>query len=262
MDPYLEEPGLWPDVHGRLINIASEFLNARIRPKYVTRIEERVYISDQDDPGREVIAPDVRILRVPTAPSTKQSPPGGVAVVEPAAEVTASVRMTTLLEDDIHESYLQVIDRASREVVTVIEILSPANKVEGSRGRDSYVHKRRQVMNSPSHFVEIDLLRRGAHVTTREQFPPCEYTVHVSRVGLRPAGDIWPIRLHQRLPVIPIPLRGSDPDAPLDLQQVLATAYERAAYDADIDYKREPVPPLPPPLAAWAEERLKSRGLR
>ena len=34
MDPYLEEPGLWPDVHARLIGIASEFLGQALRPKH------------------------------------------------------------------------------------------------------------------------------------------------------------------------------------------------------------------------------------
>lgn len=54
MDPYLEEPARWPDVHARLIGVASEVLNAELRPRYFTRIEERLYISSEDDPGRAI----------------------------------------------------------------------------------------------------------------------------------------------------------------------------------------------------------------
>ena len=57
MDPFLEDPGLWPDVHHGLISVAQELLNAQLRPKYHVRIEERVYVSDEDDPGRSVIVP-------------------------------------------------------------------------------------------------------------------------------------------------------------------------------------------------------------
>jgi hypothetical protein len=44
MDPFLEDPGLWPDVHHELISVARELLGGSIRPKYHVRIEERVYV--------------------------------------------------------------------------------------------------------------------------------------------------------------------------------------------------------------------------
>ena len=92
--------------------------------------------------------------------------------------------------------------------------------------------------------------------------PPYEYLVHVSRVEQRPKGLLWPIRLSQRLPVIPIPLRPEDPDASLDLQAVITTAYDRAGYDLSVDYTRDPVPPLTGEWAAWADGLLKAKGLR
>ena len=67
MDPYLEEPGLWPDVHHELLSVAREMLNRSLRPKYHVRIEERVYISDENDPGRKVIVPDLRIAETQSA---------------------------------------------------------------------------------------------------------------------------------------------------------------------------------------------------
>lgn len=274
MDPYLEEPGLWPDVHHRLISAASDLLTALVRPKYFVRIEERVFISEENDPGRSVIAPDLRIVPRP-ARATTAEPTGGTA---PAGQVTATAVMevggagteaaddpivaTTLLEEEIHEPRIEVIDRERRAVVTVLEVVSPSNKVRGANARESYQRKRYEVMRSPSHWVEVDLLRAGEPLTSLEDVPPHDYLAHVSRVERRPRGLIWPIRLERRLPTIPIPLRDADPDAMLDLQAVLNTAYDRAGYDLQLDYTRDPVPPLSPPQSQWARARLASHGLR
>jgi hypothetical protein len=162
-----------------------------------------------------------------------------------------------LIDDEIHEARLEIIDRTDRTVVTVIELLSPSNKVPGSRGRASYQQKRQEVMTSDSHLVEIDLLRAGLRLPAREAPPDADYYIHVSRTDLRPRGLLWPIQLRQRLPRVPIPLRHGDPDAPLDLQQALNTAYERAAYDLEIDYDQPPTPPLAPDQQRWAEEVLR-----
>jgi hypothetical protein len=203
-----------------------------------------------------VIVPDVRVA---PRPGWENRPfePGGVGV-----EVVEPVVATTLIEEEIREARLEIVDREQRLVVTVIEVLSPTNKVPGSRGRASYEQKREEVMKSPSHFVEIDLLRGGVGIYTKETIPRCEYLLHVSRVDMRPRGLLWPVRLSQRLPVIPIPLKQGDPDAALDLQAVLESAYDRAHYDFRVDYTREPVPPLPAEWAEWADRLLKEKGLR
>lgn len=261
MDPYLEEPGLWPDVHHGLISEAQAVLNGLVRPKYHVRVEERVYISDENDPGREVIIPDLRVAEAKVG-GPVSSGIGAGRDRGHAAAVAEPVELTTLIDDEIHEARLEVIDRQQRSIVTVIEILSPTNKVAGSRGRASYQEKRAEVMNSPSHFVEIDLLRAGVPLSARELVPPADYYVHVSQKARRPKGRVWPILLTQRLPVIPIPLRPEDGDAPLDLQHVLATAYDRAAYDLEVDYSKAPSPPLPDKYVEWADELLRSKGLR
>jgi hypothetical protein len=185
-----------------------------------------------------------------------------VRVGEAAVDVIEPVVAITLIDDEIHEARLEVIDRADRSVVTVIEILSPANKVAGARGRISFEEKRREVMGSPSHWVEIDLLRAGRSLDVRKRLEAHESLVHVSKVQDRPRGLLWPIRLSQPLPVVRIPLRSEDPDATLDLQAVLSTAYDRAAYDLAVNYRAEPVPPLDAERAAWADRLLREKGLR
>jgi|SRR5579872_5260240 len=257
MDPYLEHPGRWPDVHHRLISISSDLLTAQLRPKYFVRVEERVYLSDQRDPGRAVIVPDMRIVPVSGAKHQPAERFGGsaVATIEP-------IIATTLFDDEVHEARLEVIDRELRSVVTVIEVLSPTNKFPGSRGERSYQEKRLEVMHSPSHLVEIDLLRGGIAIEVQQALPAHEYLVHVSRFEDRPKGKLWPIPLQGALPQIEIPLRSGDGPAILDLQEVVSTAYERGAYELDIDYRSDPVPPLSSFHADWADQLLKEKGLR
>ena len=258
MDPYLEEPGLWPDVHHELISVGREMLNRQLRPKYHVRVEERVYISDEMDPGRSVIIPDLRIRDV----SDSEEPQVFQASETATATVAEPIVLTTLIEDEIHEARLEIIDGSQRSVVTVIEVLSPTNKVAGSRGRASYEKKRLEIMNSPAHFVEIDLLREGIPIQTRELLPKADYCVHVSRRDGRPKGTVWPILLPQRLPPINIPLLPEDADSELDLQAVLDTVYDRAAYDLEIDYAQVPVPPLPSGYVEWADHLLSDKGIR
>jgi hypothetical protein len=257
MDPYLERPGLWPDVHLGLISEIQASLNRLVRPKYHVRVEERVYISDEDDPGRVAIVPDLRV----EARRGHEARTNGAAP-EPLLEAAEPVVITTLIEDEIHEPRLEVVDVGQRAVVTVIEILSPMNKIAGSRGRASFESKRRDIMNSPTHWVEIDLLRTGKRFSARERIPACDYVVHISPAPLRPKGLVWPIQLSQRLPVVPIPLLPPDPEAGLDLQEVLNTAYDRAGYDLAVDYRSEPVPPLNAESAEWAHRLLVERRLR
>ena len=258
MDPYLEDPGLWPDVHARLISITSDFLGQTIRPKYYVRIEQRVYISNETDVGRTVMVPDVRIGSRPGQEGSPFVPGGGTAV-----EVAESVEAITLMEEEIRESYIEIIDRLDRTVVTVIEVLSPTDKVPGSRGRESYDRKRLEVMNSPTSLVEIDLLRTGLSIPVYSKFPRHEYLVHVSRTGgERSVGRLWPIRLSQKLPAISVPLKPEDGFARLDLQAVLNAAYDRAGYDLELDYRADPIPPLEGEWNAWAHRVLQKKGLR
>lgn len=76
-------------------------------------------------------------------------------------DVAEPIEAITLIEEEIRESYIEIVDRVEHLVVTVIEVLSPTKKVSGSRGRESYERKRHEVMTSPSHLVDFDLLRLG-----------------------------------------------------------------------------------------------------
>src|SRR5438874_11797542 len=61
MDPYLETPNLWPDVHHELISQIRSALNPALLPRYVSWADLLVCISDVYDPGRGALIPDVRV---------------------------------------------------------------------------------------------------------------------------------------------------------------------------------------------------------
>ena len=248
MDPYLEHPALWPDVHHELISAIREQLNQVIRPRYVARVETRVYMTDDDDPAHEFARiPDVKVDFTPSP--SGPTPAGGPAIAESVLIHQA---------DPTTESRVELVDVATQKVVTVLELLSPANKRSGSAGRTSFLEKRDEVLASPANWFEIDLHRTGIGHPSRRRFPHHTYHVYSSPVAIRPKGRAWPVRLQGALPVVGVPLRAPDPDAPLDLGRALALAYDRAAYDATINYAADPTPPLPPELAAWADEVLKA----
>jgi hypothetical protein len=250
MDPYLEQPSRWPDLHHELISEIRAELNRLLRPRYFATVEERVYLSDENDPARGIFVPDVHLFA--RSLKSSRSPMHGranSATIEP-------YEVTTVVEDEIHEARIEIVDTNKRSIVTVIEILSPTNKMKGSYGRENYQHKRRQILCSQSHLVEIDLLRSGIRIPIREQLPPYDYLIHVARaIELQQRRSLaWPIPITEPLPTISIPLKGSDPDVNIDMQQIFASAYDRGAFDLKIDYTGDPDPPLAPQQTEWARQ--------
>jgi Protein of unknown function (DUF4058) len=57
MDSWLEQTGLWPDVHKSLITAIRDDLAARIAPRYYVGVEQHTYITlAHSDPA--VVRPD------------------------------------------------------------------------------------------------------------------------------------------------------------------------------------------------------------
>lgn len=165
----------------------------------------------------------------------------------------------------VTEGFIEILDTGSQgRVVTVIEILSLANKQQGM-GQELYVRKQRECAEAGVSLVEIDLLRAGKRVTNAppEILPVSHRTAYqacVLRGSKSDVAEVYRISLRDRLPVIGIPLRPADPDALLNLQLLIDLAYRRGRYDLSIDYKSDPHPPLIAEDAAWAEELLKTRS--
>jgi hypothetical protein len=246
MNPYLEQSSVWEDFHQSLITEIRESIAAQVRPAFLVKIEERVFIHEpsSEERGRLLGKPDVAIIgsRHPS-----------FALAETVPDRLAAI-IATIPDVDIEKhSFIEIRDRQNRELVTMIEVLSPSNKRHGP-DREQYLMKRSVLLCSPVSIVEIDLLRGGPRLPM-DGVPACDYCAMVSRRSLRPNIEVWPIQLRDPLPILPIPLKGEVPDAKLDLQALLNRVYDAAGYE-DYIYESPPEPPLPESDAAWSQAIL------
>lgn len=253
MDPYLEERSLWPDLHQRLITYISEALQPALRPKYIARIGERIEVASFD----KGYIPDVLIVEPPREPA-RLTPQGGPLVAD--APITVA-----FLDETRRVPFIEIIYRGTGDVVTLIEVLSPANKI--GQGRDQYLQKQLDLLTTYVNLVEIDLLSEG-RATTLARTPSVpvpddwRYTVSISRSARRNRLEFYAMTLRDRLPRCPIPLRAADPDVVLDLPTVFSRCYDVGGYDLMVDYTQAPGVPLREGELAWLAQRLQEQGLR
>ena len=240
MNPWFEQNDLWPDFHNAFVYTLRRRLAAAAAPRYIVLMEEHVYIHDEADEISRSIRPDVALTRADDVGAPRGA----------SAAVAAPARLRLPTPDEERIPFVRILDARDRRVVTVIELLSPTNKRRGD-SRGSYIQKRREILASDAHLVEIDLLRGGPPMPPVDR-PACTYSVLVSRAEARPEVDFWPIGLRDRPPVVPVPLRAPDPDVAVDLRTVLDQVCDEGRYD-HFPHARDPDPPLSPEDRAWAE---------
>jgi len=100
---------------------------------------------------------------------------------------------------------LQVEAAPDREVVTVIEVLSPTNKAPGT-GRYRYLRKREAISAGYVNLVEIDLLRRGQPMPLETSSPASDYRILVCRGLEHPSAPLYPFTVQQPIPKFTLPL--------------------------------------------------------
>lgn len=262
MDPYLESPDWFPNLHHDLIFCIKETLQTRLPASYYTQSNQRIWL----EYSRRYVEPDVEVVRSVGRPRKRGR--GGIAIAEPRPSEPLMVSVETIEHGPFTESFVEIRRRQGKEIrlVSSLEVLSLSNKTPGNPGREQYLNKQREVLDGEVHLVEIDLLRRGTHSSAiprdlaRAKAGAFDYHVSVHRFDRPNDFFIYPIPLEQRLPVIAIPLLPGDPDVPLDLQAVFDRAYEAGPYAREVDYGVDPiVPRLRPDQAKWAAARIKIR---
>ena len=258
MDPYLEHPGLWPGVHQRLITYIADELNSRLPPGYIADIGERLYVVEPD----RSIYPDAIILEQPLASAIRSEGRGGVMTAsDPPWELSVTA-------PQIREVFVQILAGADYgQVVTAVEVLSPANKAPGSEGHRLYRTKQRELLHSEVSLLEIDLLRSGAHSVAAPldelvHRGTWDYLVSLRRGSARGRFQVWPATVRERLPRIHVPLREPDSDLVLDLQALFERCYDHGPYAKRIDYGEPTRFPLRPADSEWVAALLREKGLR
>jgi len=252
MNPYLENPELWSEVHFGLISVlarvcnaeASPTLNAVITPKYRAAVEKRIYAD-----SLLVGIPDVSVFQRRTETGTETAEPQKIT-----ATLSKPLVVTVPIVEETQERFLEIREVGSGAIVTVVEVLSPKNKRTGE-GRVKYDAKRQTVLNSTAHLVEIDLLRTGEPKPMAGGVTS-DYRILVSRANRRPAAELHPFNLRDPLPRFLLPLRPTDQEPVIELQTLLERIYQEAALDLAIDYSTQSVPPLPEPDFQWIQSLI------
>lgn len=254
IDPYVENPEFWSEVHNRLIVAIADSLAPILRPRYRVAIEKRTYFSEAGESLLVGIA-DVAVLNR-RSELTRSSE--AIALTE---RHKRPVQVTVPMPEEVRESYLKIREVADGQVVTVVELLSPKNKRPGV-SRSAYERKRQQVLASNTHLIEIDLLRGGTPMPLATEVPLSCYYILVSRVEQRPLADLYAFGLQDQIPLFSIPLKANEPEPEVDPQTLFNEVYDRAGLDLVIDYSQSPNPALSQEDAAWVDRLLREQGLR
>lgn len=216
MDPYLEAH--WGSLQLLLTFASAQQIRAQTRDAgLVARLDERLVLEVNFE----------HLHRLETA----------VALTNPLV----------LPAEPVTQRSIAITDAQTGKVITVIEYLSPSNKLPGD-GREQYLRKQRECMDANINLVEIDLVRTGEHVIAYPytRLPKSHQTTYIAcayRAALDKQWEIYRMPFDQRLPIIRIPLRRTDRDITLDVQKAVDQAYEEGAFDT-INYAKPCHPSL------------------
>lgn len=253
LDPYLQRH--WSDFRHSFIQYSRDALQNELPEGLLSRVEERVYLEGFEGRIRSIV-PDAHVVEWrPTSPPTAAVNVGGVALAES--------RVFVLEDDETTEAFLEIREADGGQVVTIIELLSPANKA-GGVGTTKYLEKQAQVMQSETSLVEIDLVRGGRRVLALgESSIPADWrndALALVRKGYEGSRvELFRLPLRAPLSPIPIPLRRGERPVLLNLQAIHDECYRKGRYDR-LNYADPLTPPLHAQDAAWAADLAAAHG--
>ncbi len=267
MDPYLEAPDIWPDFHDAFAGQLRTDLNSLLPPPYYARLQSRpeIGITMSSERVRRIV-PDLSVMRRQLREASVAYATAPVAVLEyPRQQATPTIDLR-IASDPLMHRFIEIRDgQRHHRLVTLIEIVSPSNKLPGP-DRRAYESKQMDILSSDANLIEIDLLRGGRRLLPYPELEAAvydlapDYLVLLNRSALREGYwmdfSLYPISLREPLPCILVPLAEDDPDVLLDLQVTFFQTYAGGPYARMVDYTADPEPPLNVEDAAWAGQLL------
>jgi hypothetical protein len=177
--------------------------------------------------------------------------------------VTEQALFTSVIREEHHEDYVEIRQRADGRLVTLVDVVSPPNKMTAA-GRAAYLDKRKEGRNANASLVEIDLVLEGQPTLeySRDNLPDWDYAVTVTRATQPERYEIYTTTLQKRLPRFRLPLAGDDRDTVLDLHVAFTRCYDQGGFAAKIDYGRDPATPLNDEDRRWLNQLLTQQKLR
>ena len=176
---------------------------------------------------------------------------------------TEQALFTSIIREEHHEDYIEIRQRNDGRLVTMVDVVSPANKTSNS-GRNAYLEKRREGKNAGANLVELDLVLQGQPTLeySRDGLPDWDYAVTVTRASQPERYEIYSATLQKRLPRFRMPLAADDRDTVLDLQASFTRCYDQGGFAQKIDYGRDPATPLNDEDRRWLNQLLTQQKLR
>jgi hypothetical protein len=176
---------------------------------------------------------------------------------------TEQALFTSVVREEHHEDHIEVRQRNDGRLVTLVDVVSPANKTTAS-GRAAYLDKRREGRGANANLVELDLVLQGQPTLeySRDGLPDWDYAVTVTRSTQPERYEIYTATLQKRLPRFRLPLAADDRDTVLDLHTAFTRCYDQGGFAQKIDYGRDPATPLNSEDRQWLNEVLRQQKLR
>jgi hypothetical protein len=222
MDPYLEDPAVFPDLHDSFVVYLSAAVNALLPPPYYSGIASRTWFLRSAFGEEEIRETFLEIC------------------AQPGAEyVVTSVEILSPLDKTPGDYGRELYQKKQREALCSQVHLIEIDLLRGGTPTTAI---------PPEHA----LARAGRF----------DYHVCVHQFDRQEDCIIYPIQLPQRLPILPVPLLPGDPPVKVDLQAVLDRCYDTGNYNRRVRYReRQPAPPLRPEQTTWAEQLLRAKGI-
>jgi hypothetical protein len=222
MDPFVEDPKLWPGFQHQFVASLYQILLPGLVDRYRARVASRTYTTDL-------------------------------------------VLFTSVTREQHAEEYVEIRDRTDGRLVTLIDVVSPANKTTAG-GRAAYLETRAHATAVRAAAVEIDLVTQGTPTLefSRDGLPEYDYAVTVTRAAAPGRYEIYTATVQKRLPKFKLPLAANDRDALLDLQDVFRRAYDVGGFHKLLDY-RGGLPAdvrLTDANREWVDETLRQQKYR
>ena len=165
--------------------------------------------------------------------------------------------------EECQEDYMEIRQRHDGRLVTLLEVVSPANKTTAA-GRAAYLAKRREGRDANANLVEIDLVLQGQPTLeySRDGLPDWDYAVTVTRSTQPERYEIYTATLQKRLPRFRLPLAADDRDTVLDLHTAFNRCYDQVGFAGRVNYQRDPATRLCDEDLRWLHGVLKEAKLR
>ena len=158
---YLEAPEIWRGFYHALASEIITQLHAVLSPRYYADVEVRTVLEAVGIAATKTVYPDAAILE-----TVVTTPASATAVAIPAAPI----QRLAMLPEEHKLRTVQVRETATDTLVTAIEVLSPVNK--RGDGLSLYRAKRKSLIQTEVHLIELDLLRGGERPGWEVKEPP------------------------------------------------------------------------------------------